>query len=102
MFQITADSFASGTDRVRSDQTANIHRNEIIVPAKESEFLRSGDLALTKSGNNSSNDIIVNVSVPADAVDRSILESNAFKLADIIGNGIKNKLLQPFPQGGLA
>lgn len=39
-------SFAVGTDYVPSDMVANIHAGEAIIPAKQNQFLQSGDLVL--------------------------------------------------------
>lgn len=39
-------SFAVGTDFVPSDMLANIHQGEAIIPAKQNQFLQSGDLVL--------------------------------------------------------
>ncbi len=40
-------SFAVGTSSVPSDQTANIHKGEMIIPASFAESIRAGELALT-------------------------------------------------------
>ena len=39
-------SYAVGTDYVPSDMMANIHAGEAIIPAKQNQFLQSGDLVL--------------------------------------------------------
>lgn len=41
--------FATGTDELPFDMTANVHKGETIVPAREAEFLRSGKLALVSA-----------------------------------------------------
>lgn len=44
------NSFAVGTMKVPYDQTANIHKGEIIVPAPMSESIRRGEASLTGGG----------------------------------------------------
>lgn len=46
MDAIRSQSFAVGTDFVPRDMTANIHQGEGIIPARENQFLQSGDLVL--------------------------------------------------------
>jgi len=58
-------SYAVGTDYVPSDMMANIHAGEAIIPAKQNQFLQSGDLILgspeaVSNGNSSTNIINLN------------------------------------------
>lgn len=43
-------SFAVGTPNIPSDQLANVHKGEMIVPATFAEAIRSGDLTLGSGG----------------------------------------------------
>lgn len=45
-FAFTLPSFDVGTDNVPNDMVANIHKGEIITPARESEGIRNGTLGL--------------------------------------------------------
>lgn len=66
--KIKNQSFAVGTDMVPEDMTANIHKGEGIIPAKENQFLQSGKLALVSpdsvgsASGNSGGDTIINES----------------------------------------
>jgi hypothetical protein len=51
--------FASGTDYVKYDQVAQIHKGEMIVPAKETAFLHSGKVALVSANSKGNNDAIM-------------------------------------------
>lgn len=48
--RISSFSFAVGTDFVKNDMSANIHKGEAIIPARQNQFLQSGKLKLVGAG----------------------------------------------------
>lgn len=50
---VKSNSFAVGTPNIPQDQMAMVHQGEMIVPATFSDAIRSGDLALSATGQNS-------------------------------------------------
>lgn len=62
---IANQQFAEGTPSVPSDMVAQIHKNEMIIPATFSEGLRRGDVTLSgPNGGKSGGDIHINVYYP--------------------------------------
>jgi hypothetical protein len=97
--RIAATSYAVGTDNVPNDMLANIHSGEIIVPAREAQFLRSGDLALSAPDaitNNQNSQMEINVNVEGSLVG-STPEELARSIHDIISGEITGRALTPFP-----
>lgn len=99
--QIGATSFAVGTDKVPNDMLANIHAGEIVVPAREAQFLRSGDLQLSApdavtNNQNSSSNMDINIIVEGSLIG-STPEELARSLHDMISDDIISRTLSPFP-----
>lgn len=91
---ISKQSFAVGTDFVPNDMTANIHRGEAIIPARENQFLQSGNLVLSSpnASGEGSGDTIINVTgnnfmTPDDMVDT--IEAAIVERANTIGSRIQ-------------
>jgi len=107
MGEVTGASFAVGTDYVPNDMVANIHEGEGIIPAKENQFLQSGELALVSSDflNNSDNNrtnsesFVVNVNFEGANFNGNFDEDVAIRLADEISSAINESRIAPFPTG---
>lgn len=58
---IASQSFAVGTPKIPHDMTAQVHKNEMIIPATFSDAIRSGDLSLSGSGNGGGSGITIDL-----------------------------------------
>lgn len=76
----TAASFAVGTDFVPTDMMANIHQGEGIIPAKQNQFLQSGNLVLGSPEALSQN------TAPQKEGESSLVVNINFEGANIIGD----------------
>ncbi|MDH3878130.1 MAG: hypothetical protein OET18_09830, partial [Desulfobacterales bacterium] len=73
-------SFAVGTDFVPTDMMANIHQGESIIPAKQNQFLQSGNLVLGSPEALSQN------TTPQTTGESSLVVNINFDGANIIGD----------------
>ena len=102
-------SYAVGTDFVPSDTLANIHAGEAIVPAKQNQFLQSGDLvlgspdALGGSEGGSENNI-VNINFEGANFIGSVGEDDEFvnQVFEGIATGINEGRLPGFEEAQLS
>jgi len=93
-------SYAMGTDQIQSDHTAMLHAGEIVVPRKESAFLKSGKLALTSPQNTTNNKTgtIINEShFHTEGILIGNLEELAEKLQAMQSENIAYNVTNPFP-----
>lgn len=91
--QVAQASYAVGTNRVPSDMLANIHKDEMIVPAKQSAVLRQHGITIDNihhMASNQSNPVAVTKKTPNQS-NASDTETNAlinaiYALISVLGN----------------
>ena len=91
-------SFAVGADNIPNDMVANIHKGEMIIPAKGAEAIRSGKLG----GSSFNGD--VNVVVNHDgtsAIGGANMSSAHQMFGQMVGEHVRQIILQEQRPGGL-
>ena len=102
-------SYAVGTDFVPNDMMANIHAGEAIIPAKQNQFLQSGDLVLGNPdslSNNSDSEPqnIVNINFDGANFTGNVGDNDEFinQVFDGIATGINEGRLAGFESATLS
>lgn len=96
---IGALSFADGGLVPKGEGiTKALSPNELVVPEKFTDLIRSGDLALSGGGGGGGN--VINVSLEGASFNGTFDDETAFGIGEQIALGIQNSIVAPFPTGG--